>query len=221
MATQYEQQAGSDVQGNQSSSGQSASSQNQSTNVATSGQQGAQSQSSSGQQQGQSGQGGELMRRGEGGAVGWPWSSPFSMMNRMMEDMDRLFEGFGFRPSRLSRLTRDLLEDTRSRVTWTPQIEVSERDGQLVVCADLPGLRKEDVKVEVTQDALTIQGERRGEQTGQGYSERFYGNFYRAIPLPEGINADEAQAKFQDGVLEVTIPMPKRQQSQARRLDVK
>ena len=104
---------------------------------------------------------------------------------------------------------------------WAPQIEVSEREGKLLICADLPGLRKEDVKVELTDEALTIQGERQEQREGRGYSERTYGSFYRSIPLPEGVNTDGAQARFQDGVLEVTIPMPKHEEQQKqKRLEI-
>ena len=97
---------------------------------------------------------------------------------------------------------------------WSPEIEVFERGGQLVVRADLPGLTREDVKVDIREDSLIIQGERRQEreENDEGYyrSERSYGSFFRSVPLPEGINADEVKASFKDGVLEITMPSPKR-----------
>jgi HSP20 family protein len=103
--------------------------------------------------------------------------------------------------------------------TWSPAIDVEERNGQLEVHAELPGLKAEDVKVEVTEDALIIRGERKYEREhkiGQAYrSERRYGEFYRAIPLPEGVDAEKAKAQFRDGVLEVTVPVP--QQAGKRR----
>jgi HSP20 family protein len=98
---------------------------------------------------------------------------------------------------------------------WTPAIEVSKRDGQYVVHAELAGLKPEDVKVEVTDDALVIEGERkceRQEDRGNVHrTERRYGQFYRAIPLPEGANAEQARARFENGVLEVTIPVSQEQ----------
>jgi HSP20 family protein len=155
---------------------------------------------------------------------GWAMG-PFGMMSRMFEEMDRFFDELGFGRSRM--LPRARLPGERSMqramgTLWSPQIEMSERDGQLVICADLPGLRKEDVKVELTDDALTIQGERQEQREGRGYSERTYGSFHRTVPLPEGISTEGAQAKFQDGVLEVSIPMPRREpQQKQRKLEIR
>jgi HSP20 family protein len=128
-------------------------------------------------------------------------ASPFALMRRFAEQMDRAFSGgwgadFAWeRPG-----------------MWAPAIDVSERDGKLVVHADLPGLQKEDVKVEATDDTLIIQGERRQvhEEQDSGYrrSERRYGSFYRSIPLPEGAQTEQARAEFKDGVLEVSVPIP-------------
>jgi len=128
-------------------------------------------------------------------------ASPFTLMRRFAEQMDRAFRGgwssdFGWESSGM----------------WMPAIDVSERDGNLIVHADLPGLKKEDVKVEVTDDALIIRGERREEhqEDDRGYrrSERTYGKFYRSIPLPEGAQTDKARAEFNNGVLELSVPVP-------------
>lgn len=130
-------------------------------------------------------------------------ASPFAMMRRMMQDMDRMF---------LDRMTAP---ETGEMGTWWPAVEVSEQSGELVVRADLPGLKKEDVKVELTDEGLILRGERKREheqREGQMYrSERSYGSFYRSIALPEGAKTDQVKAQFNDGVLEVTIPMPEEQ----------
>jgi HSP20 family protein len=93
-----------------------------------------------------------------------------------------------------------------------------------VVTADLPGVKKEDVKIEVDQDAITLQGQRRQEQTTQdrGYyrSERSYGSFYRTIPLPEGADPSTATATFRDGVLEIALQAPQKR-SGTRSLEIK
>jgi HSP20 family protein len=108
---------------------------------------------------------------------------------------------------------------------WAPQVEVFERGTNFVVRADLPGLSRENVDVELDDDALIIRGERQSdvEDEDQGFyrSERSYGSFYRAIPLPEGIDVTGCNATFRDGVLEVTLPKPPQQPSRARRIDVR
>ena len=93
-----------------------------------------------------------------------------------------------------------------------------------MIRADLPGLSKEDVKVEIADGVITIEGERKQEKKeereGYFYSECGYGSFYRAIPIPEGAEASQATAEFRQGVLEVTVPVPSRPESKARRLEV-
>ena len=112
-----------------------------------------------------------------------------------------------------------------SSAEWSPEVDVKEQDGRLLVRADLPGLSKDDIKVEVTDDTLTIQGERKEEKKeereGYSYSECSYGRFYRAIPLPEGADTTKATAEFHNGVLEVGIPMPRLPEPQARRVEVR
>jgi HSP20 family protein len=142
-------------------------------------------------------------------------SSPFSLMQRMSADMDRLFEQFGFTPS-LGQLDRNV---------WAPQIETFRRGDKLVIRADVPGVRKDDLHVEVDDGVLTLSGERRSEneENRDGYyrSERSYGQFQRSIALPDGIEADQCQASFNDGVLEVTLPAPKQQDRQPKRIEIR
>ncbi|HEY2025992.1 MAG TPA: Hsp20 family protein [Gemmatimonadaceae bacterium] len=186
-------------------------------------------------------------------------TSPFSFMRRFGEEMDRLFEDFGFAPLGLD--PTDLLIGaprsafapnrslgsgsgaqrgqatgrsplmrqsptaavTSTRAAWLPQVEVLQRGDNLIVRADVPGLRPEDVRVEVDNGALTISGERsyqaEDENEGLYHSERVYGSFVRTIPLPQGVNPEDVQARVAEGVLEVTIPMPK--ESRSRRIEVR
>ncbi|HEX4232544.1 MAG TPA: Hsp20/alpha crystallin family protein [Bryobacteraceae bacterium] len=138
-------------------------------------------------------------------------ANPFALMRRMSEEMDRAFGDFGF--------GRGQGETSM----WSPAIEVTERDGNYVVHAELPGLKPEDVKVEVTNDALVIQGERKStqdeKQGGVRRTELRYGQFYRSIPLPEGVNPEQVRAKFENGILEVTTPVPA-QKSNARQIPI-
>jgi HSP20 family protein len=141
---------------------------------------------------------------------------PFALMRRFTEEMDQYFDQLwsGRREPGMAAAGGRL---------FSPPMEVSERDGQLMVCVDLPGLTKDDVRVEVTDNALLIEGERRSEheerQGGIFRSERGYGTFRRQIPLPEGVNADQATATFKDGVLMVTMPAPQ-QQKRGRRIEI-
>jgi HSP20 family protein len=153
-------------------------------------------------------------------------TSPFAMMNHFVQEMDRLFEGFGFGRG-LAPFARGGLWPGRfaegGQAAWSPQIEVFEREGQIIVRADLPGMNKDDVKVDITDDALTIQGERKHEheQCDESFchTERSFGHFYRSIPLPDGVDADQAKASFRDGVLEITVPAPQRAKHR-RQIDI-
>lgn len=123
--------------------------------------------------------------------------SPFAMMREFTEEMDKVF-----------RRGAPSVEAG----TWAPAIDVQLSNGNLIVTAELPGLKKEEVKVELSDDAVVIKGERKTEhiEKREGYhsSERSYGQFYRSIPLPEGAKTDQAKAELADGVLKVSVPVP-------------
>lgn len=169
-------------------------------------------------------QGGALSRRDSGGlpSLFGTRGGPFEMFRRLDEDMDRLFHqiwGGG----------RGLMRGhggANMQSTWMPQVEMREEGGKLHVCADLPGLKKEDVKLSLEGDQLVLQGERQSNreegQPGSSYyhSERGYGSFYRSIPLPEGVDLQTAKAEFKDGVLDVTFDAPRRPQRQSRQIDI-
>lgn len=161
-------------------------------------------------------------------------AGPFALMRNMAEDMDRLFEnfglsrtGFGLAPSLGMGLARDPWREPTAltRTAWSPQLETFRRGDKLVVRADLPGLRKEDVNVEVDNGVLAISGERSDENEEQRddfyRSERSYGQFYRAIPLPDGIDENQCEATFKDGVLEVILPAPKMPERKTRQIQIR
>ncbi len=135
---------------------------------------------------------------------------PLGLMARLMEDMGRLFGEDGLGRGRL----------------WTPRVEVREKDGQLLVRADLPGLEPADVRVEALDDTLIIEGERQhhheeGEARGLLRSEMAYGSFRREISLPEGIEPSDITARFENGVLEVAMRLPTPEQRQPKRIEIK
>jgi HSP20 family protein len=136
--------------------------------------------------------------------------NPFSLMRRMSEEMDRMFGDVG--------KTGD-----GGRQGWSPAISVAERDGKYVVRAEVPGVDSKDIKLEVTEDAIVLEGERREEREenrgGVQFNEHRYGSFYRAIPLPEGTKVEEANAKCENGVLEITVPVA-REQGKRRQIPI-
>lgn len=129
---------------------------------------------------------------------------PFGMMRRFADEMDRMFEGF-------------------RTDSFSPRIDIFEKNGKLILRADLPGMTKDDVKVEITNEAIAIDGERKHEHEehdeGVYRSERSYGRFHREIPLPEGAKAESATATFKNGVLEISIETPQHKENR-RRLDI-
>jgi len=119
----------------------------------------------------------------------------------MREEMNRLFDDFftGW-PER-----RGLMEGE-----WAPSVDVAEADTEVVVTAELPGVKQEDVEVTITNDILTLKGEKKEEKEikKENYHrvERSYGSFQRSISLPAGVQGDKAKAGYKDGVLKVTVP---------------
>jgi len=126
---------------------------------------------------------------------------PTRQLDTFQSDIDRVFDAF-FGGRTANGTTR----------RWVPAMDLVETDDHLVLRADLPGLDKEDVEIEVKDGVLTISGERRAEHedSADGYHrvERAYGRFSRSLSLPQGIDADQVQASFDKGVLEVRIPKP-------------
>ena len=134
---------------------------------------------------------------------------PFGLLRELNEEMDRAFRGFA--PA--SKLE-----------PWAPAVDVQQCDSDIVVTAELPGLKKKDVKVELTEDALIIQGERKQEhkEDHEGFHrwERSYGQFYRSIPLPEGAKTDQAKAELTDGVLKVSVPVAETKKKTIRQVPI-
>jgi HSP20 family protein len=137
------------------------------------------------------------------------------MLRRVQEDMDRIFSSFAG--------GRGLIGE-REASDWTPAIDAFQRGNEFVVRADVPGLSRDDLSVEVGDDALTIRGERKydheEEREGVFRRERVYGSFYRVVPLPEGAVGESAKASFKDGVLEVVLQAPPQEVRRGRRIDI-
>ena len=145
---------------------------------------------------------------------------PFGMLRQMTSEFERMFDE-PFWPS-LRRPWRPFAAPRA--FSWSPEIDVFERDGRLVTRIDLPGMKKDDVKVEVTDGHLTITGERKNdteERKDNVYRcEREYGSFYRTVPLPEGVKLEDVKASFSDGVLEVSVPLPIKPAARVRTVEI-
>jgi HSP20 family protein len=135
----------------------------------------------------------------------------------MTAELDRAFEDW---PSLHWPFRREVLDAPG----WSPRIDVFEKGNRLVTKVDLPGLKKEDVKVEVTDGHLALSGERRTEREEKNEnvfrSEREYGRFYRIVPLPEGVKLEDVKATFADGVLEVSVPLPATAEPKVRQVQI-
>jgi len=129
---------------------------------------------------------------------------PFSMFRRMQDEISRLFA----QNNLASQTSRG---EGLSLATWAPPVELVYRDGNLVVSAELPGLTQDGFEVQIVDDILVISGEKEiAEEDDRGDVRRTeirYGQFYRAIPLPDGVKTQEARAQFQNGVLQITLPL--------------
>jgi len=147
------------------------------------------------------------------------WEEPLVMMRKMSDEMDQLFERFLGRPMAFRFGAGGVAGK------WTPALEITQRGQQLIVCAELPGVNKEDIKIEIREGKLILEGERKApaqQVTPAGFrrSERSYGGFYRAVPLPEGIDAEQTHATMHEGVLEISLTLPQQGVQHGRRIDI-
>ncbi|MBI3047660.1 MAG: Hsp20/alpha crystallin family protein [Acidobacteria bacterium] len=142
-------------------------------------------------------------------------------MRELRSEFDRMFDEFGLPSLRWPTFGRLRTAEE----AWFPEIDVFEKDNWLVTKIDLPGMKKEDVNVEVIDGQLAISGERKREAEEKGEEfyrcEREYGSFYRTVPLPEGAKIEDVKATFADGVLEVSVPLPARAETKARTIEIK
>ena len=134
---------------------------------------------------------------------------------RLHDEIDRMFEDFRF-PALPS------LWPERGR--WTPAINVYEKENNLIVEAELPGIPKDAVKINCTDHTLTIQGEtkKEEEEKKEGFyrMERRYGSFYRSVALPESVDYGKAKAEFTDGVLKITLPMTAKPAEKGHKIEI-
>ena len=171
-------------------------------------------------------------RQTSGGVQRWgnePYTNsanPFHLLRRMTDEMDRWFDrALNGYPTQQSDSVESLTRPFSNTAMWAPRIEAFQRGDEFIIRAELPGLKKDDVRVNVTDDSIVIEGERREEfENTHGdvyHSERSYGSFYREIPLPEGAISDKADASFKNGVLEVKLQAPPNEVRRGRSVEIK
>ncbi|WP_455245968.1 Hsp20/alpha crystallin family protein [Petrachloros mirabilis] len=139
---------------------------------------------------------------------------PFRELEDMSERLNRVFA----RPS-----MRNSGKENLTVADWMPVVDISESDGEYLIKAELPEVKKEDVKVTVEDGVLTIQGERRQEKEEKGKKyhrvERSYGSFVRSFALPESVDEGAVKAEYKDGVL--NLHLPKSEKVKPKAIDVR
>lgn len=153
------------------------------------------------------------------GPVNFAASGPFGLMRQMQDEMEQWFSRFGLSsPKNWMAHTPGVAGD------WTPAVDAFQRGNEFVIRADLPGMHRTDVSVEVGDETVTIHGERKHEieedRDGVFWSERSYGSFSRVVPIPPGAIGESAKATFTNGVLEIVMPAPSSEARRGRKIDI-
>jgi HSP20 family protein len=132
----------------------------------------------------------------------------------------RWFSRFGFSGSPTSWLA----QAAGSPTEWMPAVDAFQRGNEFVIRADVPGMNRHDLSVEIGDDAVTIRGERKHEtdeeRDGVYWSERSYGSFCRVVPVPPGAIGESAKASFSNGVLEIVMSAPSQEARRGRKIDI-
>jgi HSP20 family protein len=139
---------------------------------------------------------------------------PFRDLRTLQEEVNRLFS---------TNLTRSFDDEGIGRGAWAPSVDIYENKDQIVLEAELPGMKQEDFDLSIENNIITLRGERKFEKTEETDNyhrvERSYGSFTRSFTLPQTVSAEGATAEYSNGVLRVTLP--KREETKARRIEVK
>ena len=145
---------------------------------------------------------------------------PFALLRKMTAEFERTFDD-PFWPSFARPFRGTTVPET---VGWSPRVDVFEKDHRLFTRFDLPGVKKENIKVEVTDGQLVVSGTRANEAEEKKENvyriEREFGTFFRTFPLPEGATFDDVKATFENGVLEVSVPLPARNEPKVRKVEI-
>ena len=126
---------------------------------------------------------------------------PFRDLVSIQDEMNRLFDDFFGRPLARTEWTEGV---------WSPTVDVSEDKDNMIIKAEMPGMKKEDVKISIQDNVLTLKGEKKQEKEEKDKNyhrvERSYGSFCRSFQLPTSVKTDKIKANYRDGVLNITLP---------------
>ncbi len=139
--------------------------------------------------------------------------TPFRGMLDIQDEMNRLFDSFRTRTS----------DDSGSgQLAWEPSVDIAENDDEIQVHAEVPGMRKEDIKVIIQDNVLTLRGEKRQETEDKKKNyhriERIFGSFERSFSLPSTVQADKVKASYKDGILNIVLP--KAEEAKPKQIDI-
>ncbi len=141
---------------------------------------------------------------------------PFRELEELSERLNRVFG----RPS----VRRDNNKEALTVADWIPAVDISESEGEYLIQAELPGVKKEDIKVTLQESVLTIQGERKQEEEGKGRKyhriERSYGTFMRSFTIPDSVDDSKVSAEFKDGLLYLHVPKSEKTKPKAIEVEV-
>ena len=139
---------------------------------------------------------------------------PFRDLRNLQEEVNRLFTG---------NAGRSFADEGIARGAWSPSVDIYENKDQLVLEAELPGMKREDFDLSIENNVITLRGERQFEKSDEGDNyhrvERSYGSFTRSFTLPNTVSGEGATADYRNGVLRVTLP--KREETKARKIEIK
>lgn len=139
---------------------------------------------------------------------------PLREMVSIRDEIDRLFDSFFGRAPRFRRTEEG---------EWSPVIDVEETSDEFIVTAELPGMKKENIKISISKGRLSISGDKKKELKDMIYHrlERSFGKFKRIIPLPSQVNPDSVRASYRDGLLTVTLPKVEKARPKEISIEVK
>jgi HSP20 family protein len=140
------------------------------------------------------------------------FGNPWKEFEQMRRDMDKVFNSYA------------VSNPERSNSLWKPLADIKETDKDIIMHLELPGIKKEDINIELKDGVLNVSGERRHERKEENErwhrKERSYGSFRRSVVLPEGVTENDIKASYNDGVLEVSFPKPQEKKPETKKITI-